>query len=336
LERPPRVWLLADDRPGNFNQALAVAEALGWPFTVKPIRYGPLARLPNALLGDSLRGLSATPRAALAAPWPELTIGAGRRTAPVARWLKRQQPALFHVQLMWPGSARGLDLVAVPAHDGRAGRQGVLATAGPPHRITPERLAAAAAALAPRLAGLPRPYVACLVGGSSRRMRFTPDDALALARQVDALAGGRGGSLLVTTSRRTGAACSAALAGALAAPRLLHRFSGAADNPYLGLLGAADAVIVTADSASMCVEACASGKPVFLFRPAAGVSAKLARLHRWLEQAGHLRALGAPWPERCPPPPNPAASVALAIRERLMGPIGARPGRAVVSQPPTA
>ena len=237
---------------------------------------------------------------------------------------------------MWPGSARGLDLVVVPAHDERAEQAGVLRVAGAPHRITPARLAEAAGALAPRLQGLPRPYIACLIGGSNRHRRFTRGDALELARQANALAREQGGSLLVTTSRRTGEACGAALARAIAAPRLLHQFAPGGDNPYLGLLGAADAVIVTADSASMCVEACGSGKPVFLFRPAAGASAKLARLHRWLEREGHLRPLGAPWPRHCPPPLNPAASVAEAVRARILGPIGGAPGRMVVSESQTA
>lgn len=328
--------MLADDRPGNVNQALAVAEALGWPFTVATIRYGALARLPNGLLGASLLGLSRASRGALAPPWPELVIAAGRRTAPVARWLKGRHPAALLVQLMWPGSADGLDLVVVPAHDERAAGAGVLEVAGTPHRITPARLAEAATALAPRLQGLPRPYIACLVGGSNRRTRFTRGDALELARQANALARARGGSLLVTTSRRTGEACAAALARAIARPRLLHPFAPDGESLYLGLLGAADAIIVTADSASMCAEACGSGKPVFLFRPAAGVSAKLARLHRWLAREGRLRPLGAPWPQRCPPPLNPAADVAAAIRARLLGPIGAASGRAVASMPETA
>jgi mitochondrial fission protein ELM1 len=289
--------------------------------------------LPNLLLGASLHHLTAATRVALAPPWPDVVIAAGRRTAPVARWLKRRQPALFHVQLMWPGAARGIDLIAVPAHDGRAGRGPVLLTAGPPHRITPTRLATATEALAPRLAGLPRPYVACLVGGSNRRTPFIPADARALAHAAGGLAQARGGSLLVTTSRRTGAACTTALAGALAGPHILHSFTAAGDNPYLGLLGVADALIVTADSAAMCVEACATGKPVFLFRPAAGSDAKLARLHRALEDAGNLLPLGAAWPARRPPPLNPAASIAAAIRARLSG-AGAAP--AVVSRSRTA
>ncbi|MGH6915491.1 MAG: ELM1/GtrOC1 family putative glycosyltransferase, partial [Geminicoccales bacterium] len=80
MSRPsPRVWVLTDARPGNDNQALGVALALGWPFTVVQLRYGPLARLPNLLLGSSTLGLTAAARAALMAPWPDLVIAAGRR-----------------------------------------------------------------------------------------------------------------------------------------------------------------------------------------------------------------------------------------------------------------
>jgi mitochondrial fission protein ELM1 len=330
---PPRTWVLADDRPGNVNQVLAVAEALGWPFRVKTIGYGPLARLPNGLLGASLLGLTPAARAGLTPPWPELVIAAGRRSLPVARWLKRRQPAVFLVQLMWAGSTRGLDLLAVPAHDRVAGRPEVIRTQGAPHRVTPERLGDAAAALAPRLADLPRPWIACLTGGSSRKVRFTRADAAALGRQASALARSRGGSLLVTTSRRTGVGCSEALTGALDVPYFLHRWSPTGDNPYLGLLGAADAIIVTADSASMCTEASATGKPIFLFRPAGGVSPRLQRLHAWLEAEGRLAPLGGAWPAPCPPPLNPAAAVAEAIRARLAGPISAAARPAVAPAP---
>ena len=310
-----------------------MAEALGWPFATKEIGYGPLARLPNGLLGRSLLGLTPAARAALVPPWPALVIAAGRRSLPVVRWLKRRAPATFLVQLMWPGSARGLDLIAVPAHDRRPDRPQLIQTQGVPHRITAARLAEAASALAPRLADLPRPWIACLIGGSNRRVPFTRADAAALGRQANALARERAGSLLITSSRRTDARWLPALLGALEGPRLVHRWTPgapamsrdgssddrmeAAGNPYLGLLGAADAIIVTADSASMCMEACATGKPVFLFRPAAGVSTRVSRLHAALEGQGYLHPLGSAWPERRPPPLNPADTVAAAIRARL-------------------
>jgi hypothetical protein len=250
-------------------------------------------------------------------------IGAGRRTAPLARWLKRRNPRAVLVQLMWPGSARDLDLIAVPEHDRVADRPGIMRTLGTPSRVTPPRLAAAAARLAPRLAGLPRPRIACLVGGARRGMPFTPGDAAALAGRASRLAQSRGGSLLVATSRRTTRACEDMLARSLEAPHLLHRYASDDDlcvDPYLAILGSADAVMVTADSASMCSEACATGRPVFLDGAQNAGPGKLATLHRRLEQLGYLRPLGAPWPTALPPPLDPAATVAAAIRELLPTP----------------
>jgi mitochondrial fission protein ELM1 len=317
---PPGIWVLTDGRPGHDHQALGVAEALGWPFSVRQIDYGPLAALPNFLLGRSTRGLAPRARRALTAPWPDLVIGAGRRTAPPARWLKRRNPRAFLVQLMWPGSARDLDLIAVPEHDRCADRPGIIRTLGTPSWVTRPRLTAAAVRLAPRLAGLPRPRIACLVGGARRGMPFASGDAAALASRVSRLADSRGGSLLIATSRRTTRACEDALARALTAPHVLHRYDSGdhlCEDSYLAMLGSADAVVVTADSASMCSEACATGRPVFLAGAHRAGPSKLAGLHRRLEQLGYLRPLGAPWPEALPPPLDPAATVAAAIRGLL-------------------
>jgi mitochondrial fission protein ELM1 len=104
---------------------------------------------------------------------------------------------------------------------------------------------------------------------------------------------------------------------------LLHRYGDGDDlcgDSYLAILGSADAVLVTADSASMCSEACATGRPVFLDRAQNAGPGKLATLHRRLEQLGYLRPLGAPWPTALPPPLDPAATVAAAIRELLPTP----------------
>jgi len=311
----PRIWMLADDRPGNVNQALGLAEALDEPFAVKTIGYSPIARLPNWLLPANLAGLTSASRDVLRPPWPELVIGAGRRTAPIGRWLKQQNPGLRLVQLMWPGSADDFDLIAVPEHDRVPDHPVLLRTVGPPHRLRPALLQAAAADLAPRLAGLPKPYIACLIGGTSKHVDFTPEDAMSLIEGGTKLASERGGSLLVTTSRRTGEACFKALGEALKGLHLLHQWLPDGDNPYLGILGSADAVVVSADSASMCTEACATGKPVYLHAPAAGVPEKFELLHKRLAEHGCLKPLGAPWFEVKGPPDNPAKTIAAAIRQ---------------------
>ncbi|MGB1877529.1 MAG: ELM1/GtrOC1 family putative glycosyltransferase, partial [Rhodospirillaceae bacterium] len=84
------VWALTDDRPGNNAQVLGVAQATDWPIEERAIRYTAWGRLPNLLRGASLVGLTDDSCTGLVAPWPDVVIAAGRRSAPVARWIKRQ------------------------------------------------------------------------------------------------------------------------------------------------------------------------------------------------------------------------------------------------------
>src|SRR3546814_607447 len=88
--KPPRAWVLIGNKAGDNAQCLALAEALGLPFTVKRLRYRPPYRLWNLILGESLISLDGRRSDPLSAPWPDLIIAAGRRSVPVARWLRRQ------------------------------------------------------------------------------------------------------------------------------------------------------------------------------------------------------------------------------------------------------
>ena len=122
-----RVWALVDERAGTAAQCLGVAQLLGLPFEEKQINYAPAAGLPNSVLGASLTGLKRESRDQLRAPWPDLVIAAGRRSAPVARWIKHQSGGkCFLAQVMFPGrsGADEFDLIAVPRHDRHALRPG--------------------------------------------------------------------------------------------------------------------------------------------------------------------------------------------------------------------
>lgn len=311
-----RVWVLADDRAGHANQALGVAEALGAPFEARGLRYNRLARLPNDLLGATDRHLA--PAARPAPPWPDLVIAAGRRTAPAARAIAARSGGRTRlVQCMWPGAGAGaFDLIAVPAHDRPPARRNVVRTLGAPHRATPARLAAAAEEWRAALARIPRPLIALLVGGATRRRPFGAAEADALAERVGALAAAVGGSVAMTASRRTGRAAAARLAAALA-PGHAWFPGGAGANPYFGYLALADIVVATGDSASMCTEACAAGRPVYIHAPPARTSAKHARLHAALYARGAARPLaGAHDPRWRAAPFDDAARVARAIRRR--------------------
>ncbi len=317
--KDPPVWVLADDRPGNAAQCLGVAEALGLPFVIKDVRYTPAGGLPNLLRGRSLWGVTQGTRAALAPPWPRVVVGAGRRTAPVGRWLKRRSNCVL-VQLMDPGppGRADFDLIAVAHHDLRApDAANVLRFTGAPHRVTPTRLAAAAREWAGRLNHLPQPRIAVIVGGGSKRRGFTAAHAPALTSQVAAMVEQTGASLMVTTSRRTGRLAEDVLLRALPEPKAVFRWGDAGDNPYLGFLALADAIVVTGDSVSMLCEACGGTAPVYLFSPPGMVGFKHARLHAELRANGYVRPLDAAFEAWRHPPLNAAQLIAGRILRLL-------------------
>ncbi|MGH0032665.1 MAG: ELM1/GtrOC1 family putative glycosyltransferase, partial [Myxococcota bacterium] len=111
-----------------------------------------------------------------------------------------------------------------------------------------------------------------------------------------------GGSLLVTTSRRLSAASTRALADAVPDAALVHAWRpDDPDNPYLGLLAWADALVITADSESMLAEACSLGKPVFVAAlPVRRSFRLLSLLREWVWR----RSLGKPAGPRGTPRPQ--------------------------------
>lgn len=266
--RQPLVWLLLGHKAGDNNQVLALADRLGWPCEAKRIRYRDHELLANLLLRVTCAGIDRGASSPLEPPWPDLLITSGRRNEPVARWIRAQsggRTRLVHIGRPWAAPALFDLVISTPQYDIGA-YPNVLELPLPLHRLERPALRDAAAAWSARLAALPAPRIAVLLGGDSGAYVFTPAKARRLAALVDGLARSRGGSLLVTDSARTPAAAMDAFLGAIAAPLHCHRWSGPReDNPYLAYLGLADALVVTADSVSMVAEACFTGKPVCLF-----------------------------------------------------------------------
>lgn len=315
----PVIWALLDDRAGNRSQVLGVAEALGLRFHIQELAYTPAAALPNFFVGASFAGLTASSRVNLVAPWPDLVIAAGRRTAPVARKIKKESgERTVLVQIMYPGDAGvdEFDLIATPRHDSIGPRPNLIEVTGAPHRVTPEKLADAARQWQGRFDDLPHPWIAVIVGGSSKRRRFGPDMARELGHTVSAMAMRAGGSLLITTSRRTGEA-EGPLLDEIKAPRFVFRWGDAGDNPYFAFLALADAVVVTGDSASMASEACATPGPVYIYAPKALTPLKLAKLHAELFDGGYARPLADRLETWSHPPLNTATDIAQEIRRRF-------------------
>lgn len=281
-EGGPEVLVVSDGRAGIEAPALGLAEALGRPFAIHHVPLkGLAARLPPLLARPVLER---SPRLMAPRPWPALVIGAGRRAVP--HLLAMRGPATRTLFLGDPRvAAERFDQVIAPAHDGVTGAN-VVTTIGSLHRVTPSRLAEGAATFAASYADLPRPLIAVLIGGASKRHRLPGSAAQALAKALrGVLAGGAG--LAITLSRRTPPAAAAILRAALDHPGA-RIWDGAPPNPYFGLLGLADAILVTADSVNMVSEACATGKPVMVV-DLPGRAGKLDAFHAALRAGGHVR-----------------------------------------------
>jgi mitochondrial fission protein ELM1 len=261
----PHVWVLRGQRAGDNAQLICLAEALGWRFDVKDLIYNWRYRWPNVVLGSSLVSLDRARSSPLGPPWPDLILASGRRSVPVARWIRRRsrrRTRLVHLGRPWAPLA-WFDLVVTTAQYGLPVRANVLHNTLPLIATATDRDAAAVRQWTTRLAHLPRPWTAVLIGGSSRPYVLDVDTGRRLGEQASAVARTLGGSLLVTVGRRTSAEAAAALCASITAPAHCHRFTGdPTDNPYVAYLALADRFLVTADSASMLADACATGRAV--------------------------------------------------------------------------
>lgn len=319
LKSIPKIWLLLDDRSGNRSQCFGVADALGLPYVEQELIYSWLGKLPNRLLGASFLGISRESRLKLTPPWPDLIIAAGRRTAPVARRIKRLSSGKSRlVQIMWPGEqgSAEFDLIAVPEHDNISSKVNKINILGSPHKVTGEKLRLLHREWQPSLQGLPSPRIAVIVGGSTKNRTFTASMAKELGTQVSEMASRAGGSLLVTTSRRTGQVAGDLL-NAVSAPAKIYCWGDGGDNPYPAFLACADAIVVTGESMSMCSEACSGEGPVYIYAPDDLITAKHKRLHDALYQRGYARPFDGIYIQWNHPPLNSSQDIAAAIRARL-------------------
>jgi mitochondrial fission protein ELM1 len=217
-------------------------------------------------------------------PFPDIVIASGRRAISYVRAVRKASNGrTFTVILKDPRTGAGTaDFIWVAEHDRLRGGN-VLVTTTSPHRLAPERLAAARAAPPAAIAALPSPRAAVLVGGDSRHHRFRAEDIARFAGLLDQLASS-GVALMGSRSRRTPPALDETVAQVFAR----HGgwwWDGGGDNPYVALLANADAIVVTADSTNMIGEATATGTPILVFEPHGG-HGKLAKFLEALKRKG--------------------------------------------------
>jgi len=266
------LWILIDNRAGSVGQARGIAGQLNadhFEVIEKKLDYTKLSGLPNFVRGKSLMGLSTESKKNIKAPWPDFVLSISRRTVPVARYIKKMNPETKLIQLMYPGET-GIDefaLVLLPEHDkDKPFHKSFRYLIGAPHRVTRNVLNEAKEKWADVFKDLPKPWTAVIVGGAIKKRPFTLENAKELADKIVALKNKIGGSILITTSRRTGSEAQEMILKAVKnIPMHTFLWGNKNENPYLGYLASADNIVVTGDSVSMTSEACGTGKPVFVF-----------------------------------------------------------------------
>ncbi len=323
LERKT-IWVLQGARAGDNAQARELASLLDADAVTRELTFNALHHVPNVFLGASVATLTEHSRVLLQPPWPAMVIATGKRSAPVARWIKQQsQGATRLVHLGRPRAPlSAFDLVittpqyALPAAANVIERNLPFATArdvdvaelGKWRRVWD---------------GLPRPWVGVAVGNAKFPLRFGAKDIEKFASNLNGLAKVINGSLLLMASPRTDHRLIEGIAKMLDVP---HRSYGRFDrdnNPYQAALALADRFVVTSDSVSMLSEMMNTGKPVDVFE----LSTHPLRLQwsakrgtaAWLSRHGFLQ-----------PPRDVSALVRRLIVDGHVGVLGGRQGRGYV------
>jgi mitochondrial fission protein ELM1 len=291
ISNPLRSWVISEGHAGMENQALGLAERLGLEPEIKRVKpTAPWIWLPSGWWPAPLWALGPDSDE-IAAPWPDLLISSGRRSVPYSIHIGRQAgPGCIRIHIQNPQCAlRHFDLIATPLHDHLTGKN-VVGTLGALHRVTPKRLALEAEKFRPLLSHLPRPLVAVLIGGNSRTYQLTTEIMAKMCDQLGNWASEQGVGLAITPSRRTGAENIGMLKQRLTGGNtFIWDFEG--ENPYFGLLGLADYIVVTSDSVSMLSEAMSTGKPIYVIDLEGG-SRKFDEFHQSVRARGITRPIG--------------------------------------------
>ena len=322
------ICAISDGRAGNARQADALAAALGVDLDVERTSFTLAPRAPWRWVAPRLfpgteHAFGPDFEALLSAP-PDIAIGCGRQAALATRLLRKRGARA--VQILDPRlDASHWDVVVVPEHDRLRGAEAIPSNENPPneirmlgslHPVDDAWLARARETFA-AFAALPAPRTAFLLGGTSAHARFDRMAFEVMASKFEAVLARDGGSVLLTTSRRTPKELRDVLRHRNdGTPGVVWRDDADGPNPYPGLLAWADRIVCSPDSVNMISEACATRVPVFVFdpqrvqgRPRGFLDALLAR--------GRIRAMDARLDAFDVEPLRETARVAAEVWARL-------------------
>ena len=294
------VWGITSGNAGMVAQVRALAWALNKDIEIKNVNINKyLSWIPNVVY-DKIKPYifpyfidkESDP---LTPPWPEMVISCGRRAAIVAMGLRQIIPEgttkFIHIQdpLADPDN---FDIVIAMEHDDITGPN-VIKTRYALHTITNERLKEAATHFARVFSSYPRPYISVLLGGSTNKYTLVKETMAQVIVALTQLLQNTEGSLLITPSKRTGDENIAMLKASFAGNPRVYIYDFVSENPYMGLLGLADTIVVSNDSVNMMSEARATGKPIYILPLPGHHFTKPAHFASLMITGGVARPLGS-------------------------------------------
>lgn len=297
----PLIWITKTTTFGDTSTRIGIAEHLGGNFAELeiPEAYCPLdkikSRLVNAKLIDSEN-----------IQWPEVIIGPCFHI-PYMQDIKRLSNNKSVVVALRP-PVRGLEIkaakydiektdiiVSYPYHNNEH-IPNIMLCESLANRVSSEHLKEGKAKWAGTFKHFfeKGPVIGLLMGGDigNARRIFSAEMAMKLGESVNKIAQKMGASLLISVSARTSLECKRALCSKINVPYYMYdpKCTGG-DNPYFGILGSVDYVVVTADSISMCNEAASSGAPVYIYYDENIVEGTHTQVVEYLVNIGAARLL---------------------------------------------
>ena len=296
-----QIWVISDGTAGMRLQAIALGEALIATDTTNQTSLADIISKPSWWLRHLPRLVALLPRGlllfwlgeiggCLSNDKPAIIITCGRRMAGTSIALNRLSQAhaagtrTIHIQdpRLPP---HYFDILIVPQHDPARGAN-VITSLASLNRLDMSKIADAASQLDKKWRALPAPRVAVLLGGTNRRYGISAMIAKDMAKRLSDFATKTGVSLALIPSRRTPANLVTQLTTALGSlPYAV--MDQAENNPYPGILGLVDAVIVTSDSVNMISEATITGLPV-LIAEWQSETGRIGAFHDAMMAAGHI------------------------------------------------
>jgi uncharacterized protein len=300
----PSIWLVSDGRAGITNQTKALAAALAEPERAAKLMHirseayrddpvilqpkGWRVLLPPDKWPEPELSLKREQAELLSPPWPDLWIGAGRRSVPFSRLMQEvSEGKTIVVQTQDPRvDLEDFDLVIPPEHDRLQGHN-VFPIVGAPVWFARERIEDAHR----RFGGLmkaPGQKVLVSLGGDSRTHRMTEADAELIEQALRTHSNGR--KYWISVSRRTPEHARdrfRKLATELDAV-FWEKEERDGPNPYVAFLSLCDVALVTEDSANMLSDPAFFAKPIYIL-PLTGQSDRFDRLHKSFIARGAAR-----------------------------------------------